>query len=55
MFARLWNLTLAEFDRLTYLSDEYRLLLSCHVVVVVVSALSVLSLLLVRLLARPPI
>lgn len=41
MFARLWNLTLAEFDRLAYLIDEDHLLLRCRVVVVLVAALSV--------------
>jgi len=39
VFARLWNITVAEHDRLTNLGDENRLLLSCHVVVVVVSVL----------------
>ena len=42
MFARLWNITLAELHRFADLSDEDRLLLSCHIVVVViVSVLSV--------------
>ena len=39
MFARLWNTTPAKFDRLADLSDEDRLLLSCHFVVVVILAL----------------
>lgn len=36
VFTRLWNITLAEFDRLADLIDEDRLLLGCHFVVVVV-------------------
>jgi hypothetical protein len=43
VFAWLWNITLAEFDRLTNLGNENRLLLSCHIVVVVVSVLLCLS------------
>jgi hypothetical protein len=39
VFAWFWNITFAKFDRLTDLGDENRLLLSCHVVVVVVSVL----------------
>jgi hypothetical protein len=36
VFARLWNITLAEFDWFSDLIYEDRLLLSCHFVVVVV-------------------
>jgi hypothetical protein len=39
VFAWLWNITLAEFDRLANFGNEDCFLLGCHVVVVVVSVL----------------
>lgn len=43
VFARFGDVTLAEFERLANLSDEDRFLLSCHVVLVFVSAFPLLS------------
>lgn len=43
VFARLGNITLAEFERFADLGDEDRLLLSCHVAFVIVSAFLLLS------------
>lgn len=42
VFAWLWNITLAEFDRLANFGNEDCFLLSSHVVVVVVSLLLLL-------------
>ena len=42
VFAWSWNITLAEFDRLANFGNEDCFLLSCHVLIIVVSVILVL-------------